>query len=309
MSRTSSADRSAPATVMGEHLEPARPRRAAPRADHRRDGLAWLLFGGLVLGVWQLSQLRLYDAKSDFGYWMGVVGGVLMLLLFAYPLRKRWPALARIGKTKHWFIVHMVLGIGGPLTILAHCTFRIGSVNAGVALFSMLVVALSGIAGRFIYLRIHRGLGGERDTFDDLRARLGFSVDAVHTQLSFAPLAEARLRALERHAGRPGDRWAEHLERLLVLPLTVWRERRHCHRETDLALGRLAEVRGWNTDTLAQRRRRARRLVAEYTTGVLRVAQLSVYTRLFSLWHVLHVPFVFVMVLCAIAHVVAVHAY
>ncbi len=294
---------------MGEHLEPARPRRAALPADRRRDGLAWLLFGGLVLAVWQLTQLRLWDAKSDFGYWMGVVGGVLMLLLFAYPMRKRWPALARFGKAKHWFIVHMVLGIGGPLTILAHCTFRIGSVNAGVALFSMLVVALSGIAGRFIYLRIHRGLGGERDTFENLRTRLGFSGDVVHTQLAFAPQVEARLRALERHAGEPGDSWAEHLQRLFVLPVTVWRTRRLCQHEAAAALAGVAQERGWNADTLAQRRRRARRLVAEYTTGILRVAQLSAYTRLFSLWHVLHVPFVFVMVLCAIAHVVAVHAY
>jgi hypothetical protein len=49
--------------------------------------------------------------------------------------------------------------------------------------------------------------------------------------------------------------------------------------------------------------------VGDYTGSVLSVAQLSAYTRLFSLWHVLHVPFVVVMVLCAIAHIVAVHAY
>lgn len=264
MNRDDTTDRSALATVMGEHLEPAVPRRRPQRADHRRrDALAWLFFGGLVLGVWQLTQLRLWDARSDFGYWMGVVGGVLMLLLFAYPLRKRWQLLARVGRTKHWFIVHMVLGIAGPLTILAHCSFRIGSVNAGVALFSMLVVALSGIAGRFIYLRIHRGLGGERDTFESLRARLGFSADAVHKQLAFAPGAEARLRALERHAGRPGDRWTEHLQRLVVLPPLAWRERRHCQCETDRALAALAMQRGWDADALAQRKRRARRLVAD----------------------------------------------
>jgi hypothetical protein len=214
-----------------------------------------------------------------------------------------------MGKAKHWFIVHMVLGVGGPITIMAHCTFRIGSVNAGVALFSMLVVALSGIAGRFIYLRIHRGLGGEQDTFATLRKTLGFSAEDVHTQLHFAPKAEARLQALDRHAGRPGDRWGEHLHRLFVLPLILRRERRACQRETDRALAAVAKDRGWDSATLDLRARRARRLVAEYTGGVLRVAQLSAYTRLFSLWHVLHVPFVFVMVACAIAHVVAVHAY
>jgi hypothetical protein len=301
-----------PHTVMGEHLEaaaPQRARRSRSATARRSDALGWLLFGGLLLGVWQISQMQLYSAKSDTGYWLGVVGGVLMLLLFAYPLRKRWPVLARMGKAKHWFVVHMVLGIGGPLMILAHCTFRIGSVNAGVALGSMVVVALSGVAGRFIYLRIHRGLGGETETFGALRQTLGFDAEAVHTQLHFAPQVEARLRALDRHAGRPGDSLQEHLHRLFVLPVLLWRERRWCQREATRALAALAPARGWDAATLATRTRRARRLVASYTGAVQRVAQLAAYTRLFSLWHVLHVPFVFVMVVCAIAHVVAVHAY
>jgi hypothetical protein len=49
--------------------------------------------------------------------------------------------------------------------------------------------------------------------------------------------------------------------------------------------------------------------VSEYMQGVQRVAQFNTYERLFSLWHVLHVPFVYMLVLSAIAHVVAVHMY
>lgn len=309
MTRIDPARREPPNTVMGEHLDAVPVHARAARRRGAGDSLAWLLFGGLVLGVWQLSRMELYSARSDTGYWMGVGGGVLMLLLFAYPLRKRWPALARVGKAKHWFVVHMVLGIFGPLTILAHCSFRIGSVNAGVALFSMLVVALSGIAGRFIYLRIHRGLGGELETFEAQRRNLGFNAEAVHTALHFAPRAEARLLALDRYAALPGDGWIEHNRRLLMLPLVMRRERQWCKRETTRALAAVAPERGWDAATLATRQRRARRLIAAYTAGVLRVAQLSAYTRLFSLWHLLHVPFVVVMVLCAIAHVVAVHAY
>jgi hypothetical protein len=173
----------------------------------------------------------------------------------------------------------------------------------------MLVVAISGVAGRFIYLRIHRGLGGERLTFDALRQTLGFTSEDVRSQLHFAPQAEARLRALDKHAGKPGDTWAEHVQRLVVLPWLVRRERRACQRDTDHALAALAQERGWDKATLDTRVRRARRLVGDYTGSVLSVAQLSAYTRLFSLWHVLHVPFVVVMVLCAIAHIVAVHAY
>ena len=40
-----------------------------------------------------------------------------------------------------------------------------------------------------------------------------------------------------------------------------------------------------------------------------RVAQFSLYERLFALWHILHLPIFFLMVLSAIVHVVAVHMY
>lgn len=295
-------------TIMGEHLEPPR-RPAAVRWSRRGDAALYALLAGLLLGVWQLGRMQLYSARSDAGYWIGVGGGVTMLLLFAYPLRKRWPALARLGKAKHWFVAHMVLGIAGPVLVLAHSTFHIGSINAGVALFSMLVVAASGVVGRFIYLRIHRGLGGELLSLQTLRGTLGLNADSLRSQLHFAPSAERRLRDLAQHAAHPGDRWAEHLRRLLVLPWVLRAERRLCRGEIDAALVRLARERGWSREALRSRRRRARRLVEDYIGAILRVAQLAAYTRLFSLWHVLHVPFVFVMVGCAIAHVIAVHAY
>jgi hypothetical protein len=42
---------------------------------------------------------------------------------------------------------------------------------------------------------------------------------------------------------------------------------------------------------------------------VLQVAHFASWERLFSLWHVLHLPFVYLMVICALVHVFAVHAY
>jgi hypothetical protein len=39
------------------------------------------------------------------------------------------------------------------------------------------------------------------------------------------------------------------------------------------------------------------------------VSQFTAYERLFALWHVLHVPFVYLLVLTALFHVFAVHAY
>ena len=42
---------------------------------------------------------------------------------------------------------------------------------------------------------------------------------------------------------------------------------------------------------------------------MVRVAQYTAYERVFALWHMAHLPFVYLLVISAIVHVIAVHAY
>jgi hypothetical protein len=49
--------------------------------------------------------------------------------------------------------------------------------------------------------------------------------------------------------------------------------------------------------------------IRRYIKQVGRVAQFTLFERLFSLWHVLHMPLFFMMVISALFHVLAVHMY
>lgn len=278
------------------------------------DLLLYLLLALLTLGTWRISRLGWFTAGDDLGYWLGVAGGTMMLLLFSYPLRKYLRFMHRWGRVKWWFWVHMALGIGGPLLILLHSTFHIGSLNAGVALFSMVIVALSGVAGRFIYVRVHRGLHGERTSLDELRVKAGFDQNEARSRLHFAPLVEAQLRAFEERELQAQPGWPTYLRQVFVLPVRQWRTQWVCAKELHKALNRVREqaaADGRVRDAAAQQRaeRHARRLVRRYLLAVVRVAQFTAYERLFALWHVAHVPFVYLLVISAIVHVVAVHAY
>jgi uncharacterized membrane protein YhaH (DUF805 family) len=174
---------------------------AAPTSARRSSGDVWiyLLIGALVFGAWLFTRRGYFKAGDDVGYWIGVAGAVMMLMLFSYPLRKYVRPLHRLGKVKWWFLAHMVLGIGGPLLILLHSTFRIGSLNAAVAMYSMLIVAGSGVVGRFIYLHVHRGLSGQKNNLDQLRSRAGLDESEARSRLHFAPQVEARLLAFSDH--------------------------------------------------------------------------------------------------------------
>lgn len=287
----------------------AAPLRTAAVSPRQRERLLYAAIAALVLGAWWLVRSTGLKAASDLGYWLGVAGGVSMLLLFAYPLRKRVKLMQRWGAAKWWFAVHMVLGIAGPVLILVHSTFQIGSLNAGVALYSMLIVAGSGVVGRFLYLRTHRGLSGELEGLAALQRELGLQHDGLHQSLAFAPSVEQALIDFEQGALRTPGPWQRHLQPFVWMPWRRWQVRRACLRALKQALRERARAKDWGPNRLRAEYLPLRERVQAYLAAVQRVAQYDSATRLFSLWHVLHVPFVYLMVLCAIAHVIAVHAY
>lgn len=283
--------------------------RPAARRASSGDLWVYLLITLLVLAAWWTSRQGWFKAGDDLGYWLGVAGGVMMLMLFSYPLRKYVRAFHRLGKVKWWFVVHMVLGIGGPVLILAHSTFHIGSLNAAVAMYSMLVVAGSGVIGRFIYLRVHRGLSGQKLSLQQLQSRAGLDESEARSRLHFAPEVESRLLAFaDRQLGaKPG--WGTWLRQVFVLPAQMWLLYFRCAAELRRPLRRLARQRGWSRSDLSRRRYLARKLVRRYLTSVVTVAQFTAWERMFGLWHVLHTPFVYILVISAVVHVVAVHMY
>lgn len=276
---------------------------------HRSAPMVWFWIGLLGAVTWFVARSPLYESGSGTGYLLGLFGGVMMLLLFLYPLRKHWRFMRHWGATKHWFSVHMLFGIGGPLLILMHSRFSIGSINAGVALGSMLLVAGSGVIGRFIYTRIHHGLYGERARLRDLQAQLEAHAALVHAEIGGARQVEAQLRSFEDEALNARQGLLGRAVAFLTLGWKARVVRRDCVRGLEPLYRQQALRQGWGDREFARRFEAARELVDTHVAGIHRVAQFATYERLFSWWHVLHVPLVYMLVLSAIAHVVAVHIY
>lgn len=275
----------------------------------RQDVLLVAALAALVAAAWGVASAGYFKAGDDVGYWLGVAGGVLMLLLLLYPARKYLRVMRNTGHVRFWFWFHMVSGIAGPWLILVHSTFRIGSLNAGVALASMVIVVLSGVVGRFLFVRVQQRLGGGQATLKQRREQLGLAGSEARSMLAFAPDIEARLHRFERRELPSGDSAAVSLLRLLAVPLRHGLEQRRCLALVHVRLSEQAGKENWSPEVLAQRQRRARRMLRRYFEAVFRVAHFSLFDRLFALWHVAHMPFVVLLAISAVVHVVAVHAY
>lgn len=273
----------------------------------------WLLFFVSLISILSIglyvAKKKFYSSGDDFGYYLGLVGALMMLSLLLFPLRKRIRFMQGLGKLPNWFRIHMIIGITGPLLILFHANFHFGSINAGVALFSMLLVAGSGVMGRFVYTKIHHGLYGRSANLKEIKAHFIAQGDDVKTKLHFAPHVEEWLRDFETYA----------LDSSLSISAKTWRffsigfKANWMHRKAKQELKRLitqrAVERNWNDAKLAQRSDLANSLTKAYLHQAQAVAQFSTYERIFALWHVLHIPLVYMLVLSSVFHVIAVHMY
>lgn len=209
---------SASADSIGVHA-----RARMPTARRTSKSLPWIAI--LLLVLWG-ARTDVYSVDSDLAYWLGVAGGSAMLLLLLYPLRKRIAERLPLGKLRHWFAGHMVLGIAGPLLILMHCKLSLGSLNAKVAFWSMVVVASSGIAGRFLYAQLHRGLFGRMRSAAELRAEAAAALELAAPMLASESAAHAALDAFAARAAQTSRRGLAAPWLQLSLPLharRTWR--------------------------------------------------------------------------------------
>jgi hypothetical protein len=270
-----------------------------------------LTFGIAVVVVLLIGWLNRNDSsltpKTGVGYWLGIAGSLLMLLLLVYPLRKRMRSLRVIGTVAFWFRAHMILGVFGSALILWHANFRLGSINSNVALLAMLVVATSGIFGRYLYSKIHLGLYGRKAAAPEILADAEALRRLIGANMPVTNHVVVQLNALAQ-VGAAASKSV--LAGLVLLPVISWRG-------TVVRMKLIADARrviALQGKRLGQSRRIQRQrlagvayLVTLHVAAVKKAAALAFYERLFRLWHVFHVPLFFLLVIAAIIHIFAAH--
>lgn len=254
----------------------------------------------LVFVGWKVANGQYYKPGVGLGYNLGLVGGLMMLTLLMYSLRKHLKFMQGLGKLKYWFRLHMILGVLGPVFILFHTTFRLGSLNASIAFYCMVIVACSGLIGKFAYTRIHRGLYGNRNTLKEARGELAGSSGDVKSRLHFFPIIEKKIGYFEYLALQKKRNFFEGVWFFLTFDIRrmvlAWQCKRYIYKK--IGSERMHDV-----------AKEASTLVRQYLIQIQTVAQFKKFEQIFSAWHVLHIPLMYMMVATAIFHVIWVHMY
>lgn len=266
-------------------------------------GCAALLFG------WLYRDYRDISAESGLGYLLGIIAVTCMITLLVYPVRKRFRFLKFLGSVKNWFRTHMLLGALGPIAALYHCNFQLGSLNSRVALYSALLVAGSGLIGRVLYQKMNQNLYGGKSDFNQLRKALQASTPALSGSLTFLPIVASRVGRFDKQIFDAGKQLRTSIK---ILPNLGKRARREKQVLLFFAEQQLArQARSCPVIRTHQVRLAAvlDRYLFLHMAQARKLARLQLYERLFALWHIVHLPFFFMLVASTAIHILAVHLY
>lgn len=315
--RTSRADSASvppmPQEVAGN--SPSTPDLAArPKARKNAPSpVGTLVFTAAVLATlaagWHMRGELYIVPGTGIGYWIGIVGSVMMLSLLLYPVRKKFAKIASLGSMHTWFKVHMITGILGPLLIILHSNFELKSVNATVATLVMLTVVASGMTGRFLYSKIHKGLYGARAELKVLLSEADAFKQAFGGGMDTVPDTMAELKACEQEIQAPNQSLQQCFLQIFRLGARTRAHRNVLRMEMQTALAARALREHWDDESYRQRLSLAMQDLELYSATVRKAAGLKFYSRLFGWWHVLHLPLFFLLIAVTIAHIVAVHFY
>ena len=285
------------------------PSDAARKRRHRlwiQLGIAAGTLATVALCVYGLSyyilsaDARLLSPRHDalkpsgsIGNALGVVGGVLLLLMYLYPLRKKWKWLSKKGKTKNWLDYHILMGLVGPVLITFHSSFKLRGV-AGFAYWSMIAVVLSGIVGRYLYGRIPRKLGAVEMSVDEaeqlcadlarqIRAQSVLTEKELQPLLALPSLDEVRAMPLAKALAVIV---ALDVRRAWSLFRLRWKVGAHVAGHADVQ-GALAAI----------------RKQAALSKDALFLGKVQ---QMFRMWHVIHRPFSYSLAIMATLHIIAV---
>jgi hypothetical protein len=258
----------------------------------------------IVYAGWIGRHERNITAENGLGYALGIVGASMMAALLIYPLRKRIPSLRILGSTRSWFLAHMLLGIIGPVLILYHSNFSVSSLNSQVALFCTLLVAGSGLVGRYLYAQIHHGLYGEKSSLRSLTAEMQQSLESITASGPAIENFLEQLAEFDKSVLEPPSDVLQSATR----PFSYAFKTRWAYIKMSMSLRKQMSASASNQNE-KRKVQAVRRNLRRHLSQVRKVAHLGFFERLFSLWHILHLPFFFMLVISAIVHIIAVHMY
>jgi hypothetical protein len=229
--------------------------------------------------------------SGAIGHGLGIIGTLMMILgVGIYMIRKRYKRFFNLGYLKHWLEFHIFLCSVGPVLVLYHTAFKFGGL-VSVSFWSMVLVVLSGVVGRFIYLQIPRTIEGRELSVQELieiKEKLAIRIRSVLSEDTSTLTEFERISSADRYKSFKLSTAIGYLHRDffdIKKVMKLFNKR--------MKLLGISKI---------ERKELIKAAKSELTMA-RRIAFLRTSQKLFQLWHIFHLPFAIAMFVIMIIHV------
>lgn len=231
----------------------------------------------------------LYKPSGLIGHGLGILGSLMIIVgVTSYSIRKRSHRLNKVGKLRNWLSFHIFLCSLGPFLVVLHTSFRLTGIIA-IAFWSMVIVVASGVFGRYVYVRIPKTPDGHFLNVHQLHEQRRHMVE---TFSRVVPQHEVILQTMNIQMEvprllRPSQAltWAFSQDMLRFRRNHKWE---NVASEYNLT-SEQADVGG--------------KVVRSLQRNSQQIALLQPFQKMFTYWHVMHVPLAMVMFVILIIHI------
>jgi hypothetical protein len=257
--------------------------------------LSWLIYKGYsyystpVVDRFFHKDHASLKPSGPFGHGYGIIGTLLILIgVFGYIARKKYRSLAQFGRLKYWLEFHIFLCTLGPMLILFHTAFKFGGI-VSISFWSMVLVVLSGVIGRFIYIQIPRTIEGrELSLLEAKEMKKNISdvlKNAYHVDDKTIEILSEKSNSTNEYQNKNilAKWWQNSID-----------ERKTIHRAKQFLL---------KSDLTKPERKQILNLIKEEISLNHKIDRLLVMQSLFKHWHVVHLPFALIMLIIMVIHV------
>ncbi len=253
---------------------------------------SYLAFSGYSYYTIPIEE-RFYHSQHDwfkpsgvFGHGLGITGTLMIVFgVGMYIARKRYNFLLKLIRIKYLLEFHIFLCTLGPILILFHTAFKFGGI-VSVAFWSMVLVVVSGVIGRFVYVQIPRTIEGRELTLNEVKSMKVRLSSSIMSNITIDENLRDQIITLTSSGNEPseGDGF-----------IAQYFQSRRAIRSIRQSMKSKSIPKKQRTSVL--------KLLREEISLSYKIKRLQTMQKLFRHWHVAHLPFALIMLIVLIIHV------
>jgi hypothetical protein len=225
-----------------------------------------------------------FKPSGIYGHGLGILGTLMIAFgVGIYIARKRYNFMEKYLRLKYLLEFHIFLCILGPILILFHTAFKFGGI-VSVAFWSMVLVVLSGVIGRYIYLQIPRTIKGRELSLNEVVEMKENLSQSILTNENLNEDVTQLIEEITHIQTKEGSSYFAMYFRDRENIRKVRKKLKEHHISGEHASSILSNLK-------------------EEMSLSHKISRLQTMQRLFKYWHVAHLPFALIMLIILIIHV------